>query len=327
MLIFYHIAHPEPRRRVSDGINSLWNSVKKFLLLIFFVSQLIGYNQPNTLNLGFTNILEGGPIRPHPGFYWYQYLEYYQAHNFLDNAGKPIGCVRGPNFDTMWGCSEFIYQTKSNPTLHACFGIDLQVYYVFGSKIQKNSLGFSDSGRGFSDPYLGIFIQWDPIMKGEQPLFVHRLELGSSYPAGKFKRGYFFNPGNGCYYINPNWAATLYLTPHLAVSTTLNYVWSSQRKYTGVQPGQAIFLNYSMEYECLKNFWLSACGYYLGQYTDDKLYGVPIPKSREQVFAIGPGALYSVSDDLSFFSYFYFEKKVKNRSQGINFFLRSVVHF
>ncbi len=297
------------------------------VILIFSITQLASYDQPVTLNLGFTNILEGGPIRPTSGWYWFQYFDYYHAHDFLDYNGKPLGCVRGPNLNTIFGLTEFIYQSESKPFLNAKAGIDIQIYYALYSKIEKNSLGLSDSGNGFSDPYIGLFLQWDPIMKGEDPLFVHKLELAASFPAGKFKRGYFFNPGNGCYYINPNWAATLYITPHWALSTTLNYVWSSQKKYTGVQPGQAIFLNYSMEYECLKNFWLSVCGYYLGQFTNNKLYGMTVPNSREQVFSIGPGALYTLGDDINFFSYIYFEQKVKNRSQGINFFLRWVVHF
>jgi len=156
---------------------------------------------------------------------------------------------------------------------------------------------------------------------------VHRFELGSSYPAGKFKRGYFFNPGNGCYYINPSWAATFFFNRKLSISTQLNYVWSSEKKYTCVQPGQAIYLNYSLEFEALKNFWVSACGYYLQQITDSKIKGIKVPGRREQVFSVGPGLLYSVSDDLFFFAYTYLESHVKNRSKGITFLLRSVVHF
>jgi len=137
------------------------------LIIILVTAQLLGYDQPDTLNLGFNNILEGGPIRPTGGFYWYQYLEFYNTHNFLDNRGKPLGNQKSPLFNTFFGCSEFIYQSHSKPILNARAGIDVQIYYAFYSKIQNNNLGLSSSGGGMSDPYIGLFLQWEPIMKGD----------------------------------------------------------------------------------------------------------------------------------------------------------------
>lgn len=306
------------------------------LVLLSYTKELTGYFLPNTINIGFTNI-QGGAIGPTSGWYWDQYFNFRTSNKFLDNNGKPFGCVPGPRFNFFCGLTELIYQSPSISSLHARLGLDIQIFYI-GSTIGKNeygllsddelgvvknSTGIRSSGVGFSDPYMGLFMQWDPIMRGDHTLFVHRLEFAVSFPAGKYKNGYFLNPGNGCYYINPNWSATLYMTPRLSLSTNLNYIWSSQKKYSGVQPGQAIFLNYSMEYECLKNFWLAVCGYYIGQYTYDKLYGVTIPNSKEQTFSIGPGLLYTVTDKIRLFSYFYFEKKTKNRAEGISFFLRS----
>lgn len=302
--------------------------MKKIWLSIFCITQVVCYDQPVTINLGFNNILEGGPIRPIPGFYWYQYFEYYHSNIFRDQFGNRINTTKNPNFNTFYGCTELIYQTKNKILFNALAGVDLQVYYALYEKIEHNDLGFNTSGPGGSDPYVGLFLQWDPIKKpnGEE-LLIHRFELGASFPAGKFKPRYFFNPGNGCYYINPSWAATLYFTPKCATSTQLNFVWSSPKKGTHVQPGQAIFLNYSFECETIKNLWLSVCGYYLQQITDSRINGVKVPGRKERVLAVGPGVLYSVNDDLSFFAYGYIEKLVKNRPQGATFLLRWVVHF
>lgn len=300
--------------------------MKKLVSVLIFL-QAWGYDQPVTINLGFTNILEGGPVRLESGFYWYQYFEYYNAHKFLNGQGKPLGGVPSPQYNGFFGCSEFIYQTKDKWLFNAKCGMDLQLYYTFYSRIEKNSIGINDHGNGWSDPYLGLFLQWDPVVWWPESLFVHRLEFGASFPGGKYNAAYFINPGNGFYFINPNWAATLYLTPKWAISTDLNYLWSAKNKHNGIQAGQAIFLDYSMEYEIFKNFWLAVNGYFLQQYTDSKIDDVKAPGRRERVFAIGPGALYNPTNNLYFFGYLYFESKVKNRDQGINFFIRSVVHF
>lgn len=297
-------------------------------MLILCSVFLESYDQPNTLNLGFNNILEGGPIRPLPGLYWFQYFQFFHTNTFRDQLGRKINTGKEPNLNVFFGCTEFIYQSKNKIIFNAFAGIDLQIFYSLYEKIDHNNLGFNSSGAGGSDPFIGLYLQWEPIKKPDgEELLIHRFELGASFPAGKFKPRYFFNPGNGCYYINPSWTATLFFSPKFALSTQLNFVWSSAKRVTQVQPGQAVFLNYSLECETLKNFWISVCGYYLQQITDSKINGVKVPGRKERVFAVGPGVLYTVSQDLDFFAYAYFEKLVKNRPQGVAFLLRWVVHF
>jgi len=62
------------------------------------------------------------------------------------------------------------------------------------------------------------------------------------------------------------------------------------------------------------------------QINDDKLHGHSVPNSKERVFAIGPGALYSLTSDLSFFLYLYFETNVRNRPEGISLIGRFFYH-
>ncbi len=63
-------------------------------------------------------------------------------------------------------------------------------------------------------------------------------------------------------------------------------------------------------------------GYYLKQFTNAQVDGDGMPNSREQVFAVGPGALYSFSPNDHVFFNAYFESLAENRTEGTRFNLR-----
>ncbi len=298
-----------------------------YIGLIVIINTIIAYDQPNSLNYGYTNILEGGPIHPSSGWYIHQYFAFYNAPYFLGNNGALLGNKKSPVFNIMWGITQFLYQTKKKHLLNAKIGLYLSIFYDLYSKIEKNNLGLTSNTIGFGDPYACIYLQWDPIMIHNRPFFVHRFELASSFPAGKYSSRFFVNPGNGFYYINPNWSATLYLLSNWAASCNLNYVWSAKNKHTGIQAGQAILINYSMEAELFKNWWFAVNGYFLQQYTDSKINGFKVPNRRERVFSIGPGVLYSLNDKVNFFGYVYFESKSRNHNKGINAIISGIINF
>lgn len=297
----------------------------KKLVSVFIFLQAWGYDLPS-VNLGFTNILDGGPVRPTHGFYLLPYVQYYESHKFRDGCGNLLGGVPSPKTENWNGIIELAYQSEIDVFWNAKGGIDTAIPFSFYSTIQPNSLGLLDSGRGFGDFYMGPYLQWNPVEPWNGGTFVHRFQFAASFPTGKYQKD-LFNPGNGFYFIGPYWAGTLFFTPKFATSWRLNYLWSAKNKHTGIQAGQAIIYNYSIEYEVIKHVWLSTCGYYLKQYTDSKINNIKTPGRREQVFAIGPGALYAPNDDLYFFGYAYFEQLARNRTQGINIILRSVIHF
>lgn len=55
--------------------------------------------------------------------------------------------------------------------------------------------------------------------------------------------------------------------------------------------------------------------------------GHDIPDSREQVLAVGPGALLHLSKDTHLFLNIYFEMAAENRTEGNRFNMRVVHHF
>ena len=259
--------------------------MQKYCKLIFIYSAalthpLIAYDQP-FINLGFSNMLDGGPVRPTYGWYIYQIEQYYGAHKFLNAQGAPIDCVPSPK-TTVWDAvTSITYQTESSPILGAQTGLSVGIPYVFSSVISKNTLDLLDSGKGFGDLLVGTFLQWPPLMYKNRGLLVTRLELDVSFPTGKNKAYAIFNPGNGLFFINPYWAGTFYFTKKCAASWRLQYVWSSINKNTTIQPGQAIFMNYDLEYEIIPHFWVGAVGYFLQQITDSKVAGVLTPGRKD----------------------------------------------
>ena len=60
---------------------------------------------------------------------------------------------------------------------------------------------------------------------------------------------------------------------------------------------------------------------------DKEIGQARIVSGREQVLGIGPGALWSFSQDSHLFFNMYFETSVKNRPEGERFILRYVHHF
>ncbi len=292
--------------------------------ILMCCSSIISYDQPY-LNLGFNNILNGGPLRPTPWFYWYQYFRYFDAGKLLNAQGDLLGGVTSPHFNSCIGITELIYQFDSIDSLNGQFGLDMWISY--GSmNIKPNNLGFVASGHGFGDILGGIYFQGNPIMRQDKPVFVHRLELLTVFPTGRYKKNYF-NVGDGIYYLSPFWAATFYMKPSWALSWCLNYNWLAKNKHTGIQAGQSLVTNFSLEFECVKDFWVALTGYYLQQLSDSRKNGVNIPQSRERALGIGPGVLYKANEKVDLIGYVHFDTKVRNRPQGISYILRSVVLF
>ncbi|HLC07443.1 MAG TPA: transporter [Candidatus Babeliales bacterium] len=295
--------------------------------VVFFTSTILGYGLPG-INLGFTNILDGGPVRPNPGIYWQQYLQYYTTQRFLNDEGKSLGGLPSPRFRSLITITQFVYQSKYQMKLHGMPGFLLSIPTVIYSKINKNALGIKSSGSGFGNLGCGIYIQWPAIMHKGRPLFIHRLEFDFSTPLGKNKLPEKqINPSNTFFYCGPHWAATLYLSHKWSLSWRLHYLWNAQNEKIDFRAGDAMCLNYSLAYEVYPHLYVGPVGYALGQLHNNRANGVTIPNSKERVFGAGPGLAYFFSTDIVFFSYLYLEGGARNRPQGTSFIARVVMHF
>jgi hypothetical protein len=108
----------------------------------------------------------------------------------------------------------------------------------------------------------------------------------------------------------------------------LHYLWSSENPDTKLQPGQAIHLNFATSYELIeKRLRVGVNGYYLKALTKARVDGDEQPHSQEQVFGIGPGLIYSFSQNDHLFANLYFEMAAENRTEGQRCVVRWVHHF
>lgn len=297
------------------------------MLIVLFVFDVCGYGLPS-VNLGYTNILDGGPIRPYPGLYWQQYNIFYHTNKFFDFAGKPLGGVNSPTFNSWSTVTQLIYQFKKKLFFEGTPGFSFVLPITLYSAIDCNKLGITSAGGGLGNIGFGVYTQWSAIMHNDRPLFIHRLSVDASFPTGTNrlpKRQ--INPGAAFYSLSPGWSATLYTTKKLAFSWRFNYLWNSKNKKIDFKAGDAIFFNYSAEYAIKPAWYVAFVGYCLQQLSDNKALGHTIPKSKERVFGMGPGSAYFISKDMVFFGYLYGECGARNRPQGISFILRFINHF
>lgn len=293
------------------------------------------YDLPS-VNLGFTSFLDGGPPAG-PGIYYSQYFQYYYADKLRDSGGRDLALPPGsdPKVHAWISLSQVILQCPKKLVLGAQPGIDFIVPVVdlgiSGTPLSANSVGIGDV-------LIGPFLQWDPIMGKNGPIFMHRIELQCITPTGHYDAAHQLNPGANIFSFNPYWSGTLFITPKLTLSTRAHYLWNDENDdphnlykaggVTRVQPGQAVHINFAAEYEIIaKRLRVGVNGYWLRQISDTKLNGVSATGTREETLAIGPGALWHINPDNHLFFNAYFETMAENRPQGMSFLLRWVHHF
>lgn len=302
---------------------------KKYTVVcaLFFTHIAYGYGLPG-LALGYTNILDGGPVRPYPGIYYQQWMQYYTTQRFLNNKGKPLGGFPSPRFRGLVFVPEFIYQFGYQGPLGGMPGVVLAVPFTLVSKIEKNAFNVESSGAGVGNLYMGVYTQWSAIHLKERPFFIHRFELNASIPMGKNKLPEKqINPSNSFFYGGTNWAATLFLSSKWNLSWALHYVWSAKNEKIDFQAGDAIYCNYSLAYEAYPRLYIGAVGYALKQIHQNKAAGVRLKNSKERVFGTGPGVVYFFPSEIDVFGYLYLENGARNHTEGTSFIFRIIKHF
>lgn len=281
------------------------------------------------VNLGFTSFLDGGPPAG-PGLYFQEYVQYYTTGTIRDQDGHRIHGLG--NVTAAVSLNQITYQSNQEILPGARWGMNF-ILPLVGLDASKQP-----TTSGLGDLWIGPYIQWDPIMGANGPLFMHRIELQNIVPTGTYRSDRLFNAGSNFYSFDPYWAATVFILPEWTASWRLHYLWNAENddpfdawQATGAddtQAGQATHLNFATEYEVLpKQLRVGINGYYLKQFDNAEADGNGIPDSREQVLGIGPGAIYHFSQNDHLFFNAYFETEAENRPEGTSVVLRWTHHF
>jgi hypothetical protein len=300
---------------------------KKWIALFtLFVSILVPfatYGQEVALpsvNLGGTSFLDGVAG---PGLLLEETIEYYHANRFTDSRG---GKIPGDNSVEGWlSLTHVAYLTKWK-ILGGYYGVEALLPIVRADL--NTDLGFRGHQTGLGDFIVSPFIlQWVDHKIFNMPYF-HRINFPFILPTGRYDRDSAIHLGNHFYSFNPYYAFTLFLTPKLETSWRFHYLWNSKnhsppRSFPAdsIQPGQAFHLNYALSYEILDGLRAGVAGYYLNQITADKVDDHKRDHSKEKVFAIGPGLMFSKKRFFLYLNAFY-ETGAENRPEGMKISLR-----
>ncbi|HTS19266.1 MAG TPA: transporter [Verrucomicrobiae bacterium] len=277
------------------------------------------YDEPS-VNLGFTSFLDGGPPAG-PGFYYTEYLQWYYTQRFI-NAPAPLDRLNA------WiALQQLIYQSNQAVLLGGKWGVDLIQPFV-SFDLQPSFI--TESGPG--DLLVGPFIQWDPIMGKNGPVFMHRFELQLIAPTGRYNDKAVLNAGSNFFSIDPYWSGTWFVLPQWTMSLRFHYLWNDRNDdpaggLDSEQPGQSIHANFATEYEVVpQHLRIGMNGYFFEQITDSQVDGNNVP-GHEQVVALGPGLLWDITQNDHVFFDAYYEFAAKYRPEGQRYTLRWVHHF
>lgn len=285
------------------------------------------YEQPS-VNLGFTSFLDGGPPAG-PGWYFQQYLQYWSADNL---PGLPFPEPK-PELDAVISLSQIIYQSDQT-LLGGQWGLDVIVPFV-SLDLKEGSSPLTANSSGFGDLLIGPYIQWGPIMGENGPLFMHRVELQMIFPTGSYDRDHALNPGSNFFSFNPYWSGTLFMGPRWSASVRMHLLFNEKNSepatITGLESfraGTAVHGNFAISYDVLpRQLRIGLNGYFFEQVSDTKVNGTKNGALDERVFAIGPGMLYSFSQEDHLFLNLYFESSAENRPEGWRLNARWTHHF
>lgn len=302
------------------------------LVLAIAASGAQAYDLP-VVNLGLTSFLDGG-LPAGPGWYLQQYYQNYSADRLRDRNGDRIGLPK-TELDYQVAVTQVSY--LSNLRLgNASLGLNAVLPIVTKMDVDDGLNNAALKAQdGVGDVLIGPFIQFDPIMGPDGPRFVHRIELQVNLPTGEYSDKRDINPGNNAVSFNPYWAATYWFNPKWSASVRAHYLYNFRNDDPGyafgdvsdIQAGQALHANFATEYAVTPQLRLGINGYWLKQISDTKVDGHEVSGRREKVWAIGPGAMYSFSQDDHLVVNAYFEQDVENRPDGSRLQVRYIHHF
>ncbi len=300
---------------------------------MLIASPVFSFDQP-AVNMGSTSFLDGAPAPAGPGLYFQDYVQYYKSDRLKDANGNRLALPKQET-EVLVNLTQFVYQSPQR-LLGGSWGVDLLAPWILKARQDDGIGGAALSARdGVGDLTVGPFLQFDPVMGPNGPRFAHRLELDLILPTGSYDRTKSFNPGSNFWSFNPYWAGTYWFSPEWTGSFRTYYLWNAKNTdpnvafgpgVTSTKAGQAVHANFALDYAVQPNLRIGVNGYLFRQITDSEINGNQVT-GRENVWAIGPGAVLSLSKENLLFVNTYFEQDARNRPQGNRLQLRWVHHF
>ncbi len=263
------------------------------------------------VNLGNTNFVDGRAL---PGIMFQQTIIAAEADRFRDNDGRTAAA---PDQLSAFSVATQVAWLSQHQVFGANWGaefilplarVDLDINPVVGQ-----------ARTGFGDLFLSpVVLQWPARELFGRPYW-QRLNLNVTVPIGAYDSDRLVNIGNNTYRFNPHYAFTWVASDVWELSGRVHYLWNGKNSdparnlgADSIQAGQAVHTNLAISREISPGLRLGLAGYHLRQISDDRIDGVRIPGSREQVIGYGPG-LRKQNGPQVWFLHVYRESAVRNR--------------
>lgn len=285
-------------------------------------------NEPAGINLGGTSFMDGFG-RTDPGFVYQQYFQVEHSNAINDQNGQPVPMFRGTDINAVTSLNQLIYVSPYH-LLGGALGVDalLPVVDLNASFAPTSPARLTaDHGLAFGDLTWGAFLQMPPVMTDGRPVFAQRIEFDVISPTGRYNHADDINPSSGFWSLNPFWAMTFLPTPNTEFSTRLQYLHNFQNSDPagGASPfraGDAVWANFAASYKVLPALNVGLNGYYFQQIQNDTVNGQTTPKSETTNFSLGPGAMYQLDANDTFFVNAYLPVIEHNTTQGFHLVFR-----
>lgn len=302
------------------------------IALICSSTQIFASDLP-TVNLGMSSFVDGA-VPAGTGWYAQTYFQNYSADSIRDANGDKVALPKSEiNYQSIVQQISYLSEVK---VAGGNIGLNLLIP-VLGHMDVDDGLNNQaiKSQRGMGDIMIGPFIQFDPIMGENGPKFSHRIEFQVNVPTGKYDRNKDINPSANAVSLDPYWSATYWFNPKWTASTRIHYLYNFKNEDPNysfgdadeIQAGQAVHANFATSYAVSPKLRLGLNGYWLKQITDTQVNGEDVEGRKEQVWAIGPGAMYSFDQHDHLALNAYFEQDAENRPQGESVIFRYIHHF
>jgi hypothetical protein len=256
---------------------------------------------------GVNTVLNG--VLPKPGdTRFYNYSEYYIANTFVGDDGaslipdfKVSVFAEAPRIVHTWG--------KGLGPFSAASGIIVPVLHV-----SLDAAGTNSKKTGLGDIILQpLFIGYS----NSKHTFFAFAVTDVGVPTGAYSRNSAANTGVNYYSFWPNIDLTWFPTRNWEASVSALAEFHTKNAATDYQSGAVAEVDYHVGYSIRHDLQLGVQGYFIRQFSDDKVGGAKFLNGfRGRANAVGPQLRYDLKPGVGFVLKFQKEFQVENRARG-----------
>ncbi|MGY6554284.1 MAG: SphA family protein [Wenzhouxiangella sp.] len=263
------------------------------------------------VNLGNTNFVDGRAL---PGIMFQQTFILAEADRFRDAQGNTA--LAPDQLSAFSVATQLAWLSQ-----HQIFGANWGAEFILPlARVDLDiNPAISGSRTGLGDLFLSpVVLQWPQRELFGRPYW-QRLNLNVTVPIGTYDPDRIVNIGSNTVRFNPHYAFSWMASERWELSGRVHYLWNgknsdpaTQLRADSSQAGHAVHTNLSISRELTPGLRLGLSAYHLRQISDDRIDGVRIPDSREQVIGFGPGVRKQNGPQV-WFLHAYRESLVRNR--------------